>query len=310
MISCTFEELALHIISQSLNKHISPSEIGDVCQPQHFENFQIDDLKTILQKILQKDSFSKTYLLKYLIHTGQTCESFANVLRQYLDRTFYLNGSLIGFSSPDYPQHLRHIKSPPILLHAVGNVHLLTFPGYSVIGARKASSLALKDSFNLGRDLARLGFTVISGGAFGCDIATHQGVLASGTEPCPAIIVMAGGLAKMYPRHHENIFKKIIQAGGVVISEKLWDEPCRSFDFPVRNRIISGISPVTIVIQAGQRSGTLVTAKEALDQGREVIVAKPSSLTLGYEGSLALADDGAPTFENSNEIISFLESCG
>ena len=308
MISCTFEELALHLISQGLNKHIAPEQISNTVHEPSFENLTAEKLKVLLQLILEQDTFSKKYLLKYLLQTGQSCESFASAVREYLDRTCYLQGSLVGFSSPDYPPQLRHIKSPPIILHAFGNIHLLTFPGYSIIGARKASSSAIKDSFELGRDLARLGFTITSGGAFGCDIAAHQGVLASGTDPCPAIVVLAGGLAKMYPRHHQNIFKKILQSGGVIISEKLWDEPCRAHDFPVRNRIISGVNPLTIVVQAGNRSGTLITAKEALDQGREVIVAKPQHIEVGYEGSLALAEDGAPLFENCHAIISYLES--
>ena len=308
MISCTFEELTLHLISQTLNRYIMPDHISNITSEHHFDSYGSDKLTYLLKEILEHESFAKKYLLKYLVHTHETCESFAKTIRAYLDRTFYLNGVLVGFSSDNYPPHLKHIKSPPIILHCLGNVHLLTFPGYSVIGARKACSLALRDSFELGRDLARLGFTIVSGGAFGCDIATHQGVLASGTDPCPAIVVLAGGLAKMYPRHHEHIFRKIISAGGVIISEKLWDEPCRSFDFPVRNRIISGISPVTIVVQAGNRSGSLVTAKEALDQGREVIIAKPPQVNIGYEGSLALAEDGAPLFENSHAIVSFLES--
>jgi DNA protecting protein DprA len=212
------------------------------------------------------------------------------------------NAHYITYDQAVYPNLLRYISDPPLAISLTGNLEILQKPQVSIIGSRKASVMALEESFSLARSLSDLGYAVVSGGAFGCDIAAHQGALASELFPVPTISVAASGLARLYPVHNQQIFYRIKAAEGVILSERLWWEGCRPRDFAVRNRIISGLSATTCVMQAGMKSGALLTAKHSLNQGREVLVLRHPEYDVRADGSRWLEDDGAVGFSSASEI--------
>lgn len=222
---------------------------------------------------------------------------------------------LVPYGSPLYPALLRQIDDPPALLTVRGNAELLSWPSVAVIGARQASSEALVQSAELGLAIARKGLSVVSGGALGCDIAAHRGVLnlisesASDVSPerksvLPAVAVMAGGLHGAYPKANLPIFRALLQRGGALVSERLWWSVPRPFDFPIRNRLVSGMCAVVVVVQAGEKSGALTTARAALDQGREVWVMEQSGFDVRGLGSRELLSAGAYGFRSPDDLCS------
>ncbi len=208
----------------------------------------------------------------------------------------------VTYDQSIYPNLLRYISDPPLAITLTGDIETLRKPQVSIIGSRKASVSALEESFRLARLLSRLGYAVVSGGAFGCDIAAHQGALASEVYPAPTVSVAASGLARLYPVHNQHVFYRMQECGGVILSERLWWEGCRPRDFAVRNRIISGLSSTTCVMQAGMKSGALLTARHSLNQGREVLVFRHPKFDVRADGSRWLEDDGALGFSSSEEI--------
>jgi DNA processing protein len=189
----------------------------------------------------------------------------------------------------DYPDELRQISHPPLCLFGWGNRDLMLRKKVAIIGSRKARDESLKASWQLAKWQSKRGHCVVSGGALGVDIHAHQGCLEH--HEASTIVVFAGGLEHLYPKRHLPIFAKIVEKGGLLLSERLYSSPCLPFHFPIRNRIIVGLSQSVYVMEAEIRSGTYSTALKALDEGREVIV-----YTALGSGSRQLIEDGAMHF--------------
>ena len=225
---------------------------------------------------------------------------------QHLSALKAARGTYLPLCDPRYPEALRQISDPPLALSLLGDVRGFALPAVSVVGSRKASAFAMHASYDLGRNLADSGFLVVSGGAFGCDIAAHHGVLASHKQPAAAACIFAGGLAVLYPKANDPVFSRMREQQALLISERLWTASCRPVDFMARNRIISGLSAVTALMQAAVRSGALVTARLALDQGREVGVLRHPTCDVRANGSAALIVEGAWGFTDSAEFLQAL----
>jgi DNA protecting protein DprA len=202
-------------------------------------------------------------------------------------------GRLVTLADDTYPMLLEVIPDPPLALTVIGRVELLKGPCESIVGSRQASALALRESFALGRRLAQAGVVVVSGGALGCDIAAHRGVLAAEREDAPAVLVFAGGLSKLYPQANARWFDELRARGAALVSERLWNAPCRPCDFRARNRIVAGLSRRTTVMQAARASGALITARLALDQGRDVAVLLHPAGDVRASGGGTLLAEGA-----------------
>lgn len=215
-------------------------------------------------------------------------------------------GRPLFITDPRYPPPLRHIAKPPLMLSTLGNIDILTCPTVAVIGSRQASYFGLQQSFLIGKKLNSLALTIVSGGAIGCDIAVHQGTLAGDSTVSRACIVFAGGLSRLYPRRHGSLFDQILDRGGLFLSERPWYQGCQKYDFPIRNRIVSGMSEAVIVSQAGLESGSLITAHEALEQGRDVYVLRHSAGDIRAQGSEELLEDGAIGFSDVDELVEYL----
>src|SRR5665213_1280130 len=176
-----------------------------------------------------------------------------------------LGVSLLATGEAGYPPRLAVLDDAPPLLGVRGAHEVLMRPIIAVVGSRNASGAGLKFAGTLSHDLGEAGFVIASGLARGIDQAAHRASLASGT-----IAVLAGGHDRIYPPEHEDLLAQIIQSGGAAISEMPLGHAPRARDFPRRNRLISGVALGVVVVEAAHRSGSLITARIAAEQGREV----------------------------------------
>jgi DNA processing protein len=200
----------------------------------------------------------------------------------------------------DFPDWLLNIPDPPLLLYVKGQTAVLNRPGVGIVGSRAASSYGLRMAEDLGGQLARQGLTVISGLALGIDAAAHRGALAAGGN---TIAVLGCGLDVIYPTQNRKLFEAIPEHGAIVSEYPLGTKP-DSFRFPARNRIISGLGLGVVVVEAAQRSGSLITADHALDQGREVFAVPGRADSVKSTGTHRLLQAGAKLVLGINDITS------
>ena len=211
---------------------------------------------------------------------------------------------LITSSDPRYPRILRTLKNCPPVITALGNINLLKKEkSIAIVGARNASYNGCNFVKEISYELAQKGFTIISGLAAGIDTAAHQIV----NNSLPTIAIMASGINIVYPKQNHSLYRKIIETSGLVITEFPYGTQPKQQHFPQRNRIISGLSLGVLVVEAGIKSGSLITAKCALSQGREVFAVPGSPLDPRSRGSNALLKEGATLVESANDVINSLE---
>jgi DNA processing protein len=198
-----------------------------------------------------------------------------------------LGARLMASCEPDYPPLLAQLDAPPPLLAVRGDAKWLKRPTIAIVGSREGSGAALMFAERLAADLGEAGFTIVSGLARGVDAAAHKGALATGTAA-----VLAGGLDHPYPPQNLRLHEAICERGAVV-SEAPLGTVARARDFPRRNSIISGLSRAVVIIEAALRSGSLITARAAADQGRDVMAAPGSPLDPRARGSIDQARGNA-----------------
>jgi DNA processing protein len=209
--------------------------------------------------------------------------------------------AFIGLGEPDYPARLREIDDAPPLLALRGKGDVLDRPMLAMVGARNASAAGMKFAERLARDLGEAGFVIVSGLARGIDASAHRASLATGT-----VAVLAGGHARIYPAEHVDLLDAIMAEGAAVSEMPLNWEP-RSRDFPRRNRLVSGLALGVVVVEAALRSGSLITARLAAEQGREVFAAPGSPLDPRAEGSNGLIKQGATPVTEANDVIAAVQ---
>ncbi len=218
------------------------------------------------------------------------------------------NLSYVLMSSSLYPPLLRVTACPPLALSVLGNPSLLPLSGLTIVGTRHPSSFARKTAYELGLGLGALGeIVVVSGGAIGIDIASHLGALGCQSDQVKTVVVLAGGLSHLHPRSHAKIFNEIVRRGGALVSERLCGHLAKPHDFLTRNRILAGWSSMTILVEAGAKSGTMVTAGLALDEGRDVRVLAQDNWDSSLAGGKDLIDAGASSFRTSGEFFQDFE---
>ena len=204
---------------------------------------------------------------------------------------------LIAMGEPDYPSRLLMIDDAPPLLAVQGQVAVMTKPMIGIVGSRNASAGGCKFAERLAYDLGQAGIIVVSGLARGIDAAAHRASLASGT-----IAVLAGGHDRIYPPEHNPLVTDILPHGAAVSEMPIAWEP-RARDFPRRNRLISGLSLGVVVVEAAQRSGSLITARMALEQGREVFAVPGSPIDPRADGTNNLIKQGATLVTGVDDIL-------
>lgn len=209
-------------------------------------------------------------------------------------------GRFLVFGDSAYPPALAALPDAPAVLSAIGDPGLLGRPTLAVVGAREASMAACRLAGELAGALGAADFVIASGLARGIDAAAHQAALSTGT-----VAVLAGGIDQVYPPQNAGL-QAAIATEGLLLSESPWGAPPVARAFPRRNRIVSGLSKGVVVIEAAARSGSLITAHRAAEQGREVFVIPGSPADPRYAGSNGLIRDGAILTRDANDILSVL----
>lgn len=218
-------------------------------------------------------------------------------IKDELENIEKIGATLICCCEPDYPDNLSAIEDAPPTLTVLGHLSLLHKKQIGIVGARNASMNGRKMAERLSRDLGMEGFVVTSGMARGIDTTAHHNAMETGT-----VAAVAGGIDKVYPRENQTLYEQLIETGCVVSEQPLGSEP-KAHLFPKRNRIISGLSLGVVIIEATLRSGSLITARMALEQGREVFAVPGSPLDPRAAGPNDLIRQGAQLVEKVEDIL-------
>lgn len=210
------------------------------------------------------------------------------------------NIRIVSYLDNEYPECLRRIEAPPTLLFVRGTNMVDIFPSIAIVGKRESTVYGEKASFSLSAKLSLAGFSIVSGGARGIDRMAHLGALAAGGK---TIVVLGSGIDSNYLKCNKDI-RKAAEQNGVVISEFAPKASATKYTFPIRNRIISALSSGVAVIQAGEKSGALITASYAMEQGREVFAVPGNISQEEYKGNNQLIKDGAIILTSVEDVLS------
>jgi DNA processing protein len=215
--------------------------------------------------------------------------------------------TVVTLGDADYPAPLLQIPDPPLMLHALGQTRALRLlqreQAIAMVGSRNPTPQGAANAREFARSLAASGLTVVSGMALGVDGAAHDGALLGATPQALATVAVVGtGLDRVYPRQHRELAHRIAQ-NGLILSEYPLGTPPLAPNFPRRNRLISGLSQATLVVEAALQSGSLITAKQALEQGRDVLAIPGSIHSTQSKGCHALIKQGAKLVESAQDVL-------
>ncbi|MCX5863767.1 MAG: DNA-processing protein DprA [Deltaproteobacteria bacterium] len=248
------------------------------------------------RKALEECPFLRKDSLASLCDQRPIAEAAAD---QELRRAENAGITLLCWDDPLFPPLLKEISDPPVILYVLGSPQLLSAPGIAMVGARAASSYGLQVAERLATELSRHDLVITSGLALGIDTAAHRGALAAGGK---TIAVMGCGLDIIYPSQNKKTHEQIIAHGAIISESPLGTQP-EAFRFPARNRIISGLSLGVVVVEAAHRSGTLITAHQALEQGRDVFAIPGRIDSPKSEGCHRLIQEGAKLVHSAADIL-------
>ncbi|NVK00678.1 MAG: DNA-protecting protein DprA [Oceanospirillaceae bacterium] len=219
------------------------------------------------------------------------------------ERCALLGWSILTSDMSEFPERLLDIPDPPVVLFVKGRSTVLSGPQLAIVGSRKASPLGAKVAHRCAKHLSDWGVSIVSGLAKGIDTAAHQGALEGGS---PTLAVLANGPGPVYPRANQQLAEQILEQGGALITENPPGCKLEPWRFPERNRLISGLTLGTLVVEAGLKSGSLVTANLAASQGREVFAIPGALSNPEARGCHQLIKQGAVLVESPEDILSAL----
>jgi DNA processing protein len=214
--------------------------------------------------------------------------------------------ALVTPAHPLYPERLRQMPDAPLVLYARGALRRLEQDALALVGARNATADGLDHAHAFALYLAQQGFTIVSGLAHGIDAAAHRGALEAGSEQGGTIAVLGTGADIIYPASHRSLAEDILSADGLILSEFELGRPALAAHFPKRNRIVAGLSLGVVVVEAALKSGSLITARLAVDMGREVFAIPGSIHSPLARGPHALIKQGAKLVESGADILAEL----
>lgn len=211
----------------------------------------------------------------------------------------------IIIESKEYPDKLKNIYDSPIKIYVLGNKELLKQKAIAIVGTRKATQYGKKVAYEFSKELAKNGINIISGLALGIDSYAHLGCIQAQGEKHvgKTIAVMGSGFNNIYPKENIELARKIIKSGGCIITEYTANTKPVRLNFPQRNRIISGLAEGVLVVEANKKSGAIITAEFALEQGKEVFTIPGDITREQSEGCNELIKDGATLITNYQELI-------
>ena len=215
------------------------------------------------------------------------------------ERVAALRARVITLGDETYPVLLKEIIDPPLALHFRGDLSLLARPALAIVGSRRASPYGVNAAEHLARQIAGAGIVIVSGGARGIDAAAHHAALDAGGS---TIAVLGTGIDIVYPASNRRLFRRI-EERGLIVSEFPPGTPPKPENFPMRNRVISGLARGTVIVEATSRSGSLITARMAAEQGRDVFAVPGSIFSAGSEGTHRLVQYGAKLVHDANDVL-------
>lgn len=231
---------------------------------------------------------------------------FADAAAKEFERVKALGGDILILDDGSYPAYLREIADPPLTLYVLGDWQgCFDRPGVAIVGSRKASTYGENAAELLSGDLAARGICVISGLARGIDAAAHKGAIRAGGR---TIAVMGTGIDSVYPRENTRLVREILESGGAVISQFPLGTPPIGENFPYRNRIISGLSLAVLIVEATENSGSLITARLAAEQNREVMAVPGNITSRNSFGTNYLIKAGAKLVQQWQDVVTELPS--
>lgn len=251
----------------------------------------------------QENDFFNSYLRKSSVQAFLKKRDSINP-DDMLSKTVEKGISWITYNSKEYPELLKQIDSPPMVLFYKGNLNNINFERtLSVVGSRKASSTGKENLGRIIKDFCGTDLTIVSGGASGIDTCAHQNAINNGLS---TVVVIGSGLDYTYPAQNKNLFDTIIKNYGIIMSEYWHDFEPLPFRFPIRNRIVSGLSKGTLIVEAAIKSGAMITANLCLDQGRELMCMPGSINNPNTQGIYYLLKNGASLITNGQDILDTL----
>lgn len=260
---------------------------------QSFSTFESDMKEIMAIKNMTNSRYKSVLGYKY----SEDFEKYRNVLEK-------LDITLINRSSDLFPKGLKDIPDAPYSLHLRGDMTLLNNPIAGIVGARKATKYGKRAAYEIAKVLSKEGYTIISGLAKGVDAKAHRGGLC---HKASSIGVIGSGLDYIYPKENTKLYLKMYNEG-LVISEFYLGEGPKSYNFPRRNRIITGLCDFLIVIEASMESGTMISVRHANNQGKDVLALPGSIYSKMSEGTNLLIRDGAYPLISVNDLYEYLEN--
>jgi DNA processing protein len=231
--------------------------------------------------------------------TGESME----LALQEIAKAVACDAKIIALDDPSYPRNLKEIYDPPVVLFVRGSVEVLSLPGIAMVGTRHPTPYGQGMAERLSKDLAARGLVIISGMARGVDTASHRGAIAAGGK---TVAVFGTGVDVLYPKENSRLAEQILSLGGALISEFPIGTFAAPQNFPIRNRIIAGISSGVVVVEASRRSGSLITARLAADFGRDVFAVPGSVFSPTSIGTHELLRDGAILCRGAEDVLAEL----
>ena len=208
----------------------------------------------------------------------------------------------ISINNKKYPEQLKNIYDPPMKIYALGNTEILNQKGIAIVGSRKATEYGKKVALEISQTLSSKGFHIISGLARGIDSYAHIGNIMSDYSG-KAIAILGNSLDNIYPKENRNLAIQILKKGGCILSEYPIGSEIQPKNFPERNRIISGLSKAVIIVEASEKSGALITADFALEQGKDVFAVPGNIFSENSVGTNALIKQGAIVVTSFQDIL-------
>ncbi len=261
----------------------------------HFDNatlaIQSNALATWQQLKLHRNHLERLQQF----HSPQGQHNF----KQCLEILNHCCDTVLFHNTVDYPETLSCYQDSPPLLFVQGNAHMLKQPQIAMVGSRQPGPHGAQVAYDFAHFFAGQQFVVTSGLAFGIDAASHYGAIEQGQS----IAIIGTGLDQCYPAEHQMLWQKIVATGGAIISEFLPNTPPAKQNFPRRNRIISGLSMGTLVVEAGLKSGSLITAKSAIEQGKQVFAIPGHIYSQYHQGCHHLIREGATLVDHPAQVI-------
>jgi DNA processing protein len=264
---------------------------------------RLEDLIILnLQRFTKRKENTKM-LLRDFEEQGQFKGNFSTedykLAEEEIKKAEKLAVTILPYYSHSFPEQLRQIKKPPLLLYVKGEIKTSDMLSVAFVGARRCTEYGRSISRNFSGELASLGITIVSGLAYGIDASAHRGALERGGR---TVAFLGSGIDFVYPDSHKALYDQILGSGAVISEFPIATEPA-PYNFPFRNRLISGFSLATVVIEAEEKSGSLITAGFAIEQGKDVF-AVPGNITSGLsKGTNKLIKDGAIPLTDISDIL-------